>query len=223
MSLAPVPKKVLRSQLKQILNALTPQEIQVQSESISNAVQPLLKGKRNVGCFLSMDHGEVDTRHVLQYLFQQGHSVFLPRCTHTSDTGHQILRSSQRDHPHLTFHRMASLQAIQELKPQGKYQLREPAEEIPHPSPPAMDVMLVPGVAFCLSNGERIGWGAGYYDDFFQRYQLEHNGERPLLIALAFKEQLVPAIPVEAHDHLMDYIVSGDGLVHRIKTQHPVE
>lgn len=209
-------KQLLRKAVKNSLLRVSQQEIELQSNEITNALMPLLKASQNVGCYLSMEDSEVDTQYLLQHLLLQGKTVFLPRCTSTKDSGQVSLRDATLHHPHLTFHRMTSWQQILNLKPQGKYQLREPCEEHPNPLPAELDVMLVPGVAFSFEKGARLGHGAGYYDDFFKRYQLQHNGKKPILIGLALKEQVVDRIPVESHDRNMDCIVCGDGTVHWI-------
>ncbi len=68
--------------------------------------------------------------------------------------------------------------------------------------PAAGDVMLVPGVAFTV-DGLRLGQGGGYYDRFSARH--------PALwrIGVAFVEQVVAALPVEAHDVRMNEVVAG--------------
>lgn len=206
-------KQVLRNQLKQTLEAVSRQDVERQSHSIASALQQLLKRHDNVACYMSMDKGEVDTHYILEWLFAQGKAVYLPRCTTTRETGQVALRPRPH-HPHLTFHKMSSWQEVQELEPQGKFQLREPVKEQPAPLPPRLDVMLVPGVAFCARDGARLGHGAGYYDDYFKRYELQHQGEKPLLIGLALKEQLLGQLPQEPHDVVMDCVVSGDGSVY---------
>lgn len=207
-------KQLLRKTVKELLFAVPRADIETQSRAIADALVPLLRNSRDVACFMSMDKGEVDTQYVLEHLFREQKSVYLPRCTSTRETGHVPLRESGKHHPHLTFHRMESLQQIRDLQPQGRYQLREPAKEDPAPLPARLDVMLVPGVAFALCDGGRIGHGAGFYDDYFKRYQIEHNGSKPVLIGLSLMEQVVDKIPLESHDWHMDCVVTGDGQVH---------
>ncbi|QLQ80002.1 hypothetical protein HG537_0C06510 [Torulaspora globosa] len=207
-------KQLLRKTVKELLATVPPVEVERQSKAIAEALVPIVRESQNVACFMSMDRGEVDTQFVLEYLFRDGKVVYLPRCSSTRETGQVSLRASRAHHRHLTFHRMQSLQQVRDLKPQGTYQLREPAKEAPAPLPAQLDVMLVPGVAFRLSDGARIGHGAGFYDDYFHRYQLQHNGEKPLLIGVSLMEQVVDEIPLEPHDWRMDCVVTGDGQVH---------
>lgn len=230
-------KTLLRSQLRKVLKSISKQDIAEQSQEISKQLQSVItkyhgsvsafSSIRKIGCFLSMDQGEVDTKYILEWLFHpQTHSnltkieVFLPRCTSTEETGQVKLRYHPEsdtliEHPHLTFHSVDSLDTIRKWKPQGKYQLREPPRETPDPLPPQMDIMIVPGVAFNIKNGARMGWGAGYYDDFIRRYSLRYN-TKPLLIGVCLKQQIVPEVELEPHDQIMDCIIAGDGNVHWI-------
>lgn len=83
------------------------------------------------------------------------------------------------------------------------------------PGPDAMvlepQIMLVPLAAFDAS-GERIGYGAGYYDRAIA--QLHARKKAPRLIGVAFDCQQVEKVPAEAHDVPLDEILSESGLRH---------
>jgi 5-formyltetrahydrofolate cyclo-ligase len=74
-----------------------------------------------------------------------------------------------------------------------------PEEE---PDPAAIDLVVVPGVAFTAS-GHRLGQGGGWYDRFL-------TGLRPGVqrIGVCFRECLVDEIPTEAHDITMDLVIT---------------
>lgn len=216
-------KQVLRTQVKQALRAITQRELVQQSETLSRLALRVIdaQGYRHVACFLNMEHSEVKTEPLLESLFREGKTVYLPRCTTTRVSKQKILRGNhpQADdqqaghHAHLTFYAMSSIEQVRALKPQGKYQLREPQAVDPEPLPPQeLEVILMPGVAFSKKNGARMGHGAGYYDDYITRH-LHYTGKKPLLVGLALKEQLVDDVPVEEHDYTVDCLVSGDGEV----------
>ena len=63
-----------------------------------------------------------------------------------------------------------------------------------------LDLVLVPGVAFDL-HGRRLGRGRGYYDRL-----LSQVGGRTC--GVAFDEQVVSEVPVEAHDVLLNCILT---------------
>jgi 5-formyltetrahydrofolate cyclo-ligase len=65
------------------------------------------------------------------------------------------------------------------------------------------DMILVPGLAFDMS-GNRLGYGAGYYDRF-----LAGTGEA-LKVGIGFPFQLVNSLPHDQHDVQLDIIVTAD-------------
>jgi 5-formyltetrahydrofolate cyclo-ligase len=64
-----------------------------------------------------------------------------------------------------------------------------------------IDCVLLPGVAFS-TDGVRLGRGAGFYDATLARMP------RAARVGLAFDLQIVPSLPREAHDALLDALVS---------------
>ena len=69
----------------------------------------------------------------------------------------------------------------------------------------AIDVAVVPGLGFSPA-GDRLGFGAGFYD----RWLCEHL--EMVKIGLGFDFQIVPEIPVAAHDVRMDLVVTESRL-----------
>ncbi len=70
-----------------------------------------------------------------------------------------------------------------------------------------INVVIIPGAGFDL-NGNRLGYGAGYYD------RLLSNTKRHIsTIALAYEEQITEEIPVEPHDVQVDAIVTDKRLI----------
>ncbi|MEX0344522.1 MAG: 5-formyltetrahydrofolate cyclo-ligase [Rhizobiaceae bacterium] len=79
-----------------------------------------------------------------------------------------------------------------------------PEAQVLHPA-----IMLVPLSAFDR-NGNRIGYGAGFYDCAISK--LRANGEDPRLIGVAFDCQQVEDVPVEQHDIPLGEILTESGL-----------
>lgn len=81
----------------------------------------------------------------------------------------------------------------------------------PGPEAEVLDpaLMLVPLAAFDAV-GERIGYGAGYYDRAIAR--LESRGLAPRLVGVAFDCQQVDRVPAEAHDRRLRFLLSESGL-----------
>ncbi len=69
--------------------------------------------------------------------------------------------------------------------------------------PEAIDLLVVPGVAFTLE-GARLGRGKGFYD----RY-LSQSALHACCVGVCFAHQLVADLPVEPHDRSMDAVCFG--------------
>lgn len=70
-------------------------------------------------------------------------------------------------------------------------------------SPDAVDVIVVPGLAFDV-HGNRLGYGGGFYDRLFAN--LPSTARR---IGVCFNEQLVEQIPTQPHDKRMRAVVTA--------------
>ena len=66
--------------------------------------------------------------------------------------------------------------------------------------PQEIDLLIIPIVAYDL-NGQRIGYGGGYYDRYLKKY----DGKT---IGLAFKQQRVDNIVSEEHDIQINEVIS---------------
>jgi 5-formyltetrahydrofolate cyclo-ligase len=75
------------------------------------------------------------------------------------------------------------------------------------PDPAAVDVVIVPGVAF-TPDGARLGQGGGWYDRFLA-------GVRPdcTSIGVGFDAQVVDMLPTEPHDVALDGVVTESGVL----------
>ena len=88
--------------------------------------------------------------------------------------------------------------------PLSRFGIREPTG--PEVEPAAIDLVLVPGVAFDRS-GRRLGYGAGYYDQFLTRV----SPGTPL-VGTCFAIQIADRVPSEPHDRHVDVVVTERGL-----------
>lgn len=80
-----------------------------------------------------------------------------------------------------------------------------------HPATPSEKcLMVLPGLAFDREFG-RLGYGGGYYD----RYASNHTHDF-YRCGICYDLQLIPAVPREAHDFLMDSIVTEHNLLERM-------
>lgn len=80
----------------------------------------------------------------------------------------------------------------------------------------AIDVVLVPGVAFDRS-GARLGRGGGHYDRF-----LAQLAARTTTVGVADARRIVDRVPVEPHDRRVKWLVSDAEGVAETKPGLPI-
>ena len=97
---------------------------------------------------------------------------------------------------------MGEMSSETELVP-GPRGILQPKEFVPV-DPGAIDVWLVPGLAF-TKDGKRLGYGGGWYDRLLAAARPDAR-----IIGVGFSCQLVDELPVEAHDRRMTEVVIGN-------------
>lgn len=96
--------------------------------------------------------------------------------------------------------------SLYELLP-GAFGVREPAASPAHAVvPDALDLILVPGVAF-TAEGARLGRGGGFYDRL-----LASLPAHACKIGVCFDSQILPELPLEPHDHHVAFIATESGI-----------
>jgi len=83
----------------------------------------------------------------------------------------------------------------------GQWGIREPKVDYPEVDP---DILLVPLLAFDRS-GQRIGYGAGYYDMTIARLR---SRKTVIAVGIAFAVQEVPAVPATERDARLDLVLT---------------
>lgn len=129
---------------------------------------------------------EVQTGEIISYLKNAKKNVYLPMCDTASLTMEAVPIGDGRF--------ILNKYGIQEPLNKGK-------------SKAELDCAIVPGVVFDI-NGNRIGFGAGYYDKFFALH------DSVLKIGLCYEFQLINEIHSESHDIKMDIIVTEKRIIH---------
>ena len=152
---------------------------------------------------------EVDTSTLLEYAFTKNIDVYLPRVL-DSDSNMHFLKTHRND----TYNIVPpfGIHEPTEYMQDGVTKREDVCEQRETP----LDVMIVPGLAFG-EGGERLGRGGGYYDTFIATY-IRKKKKKPLLVGVAFDEQIVKDIPMDVHDYHMDIIVTPSKVYHRNKT-----
>ncbi|EIW78624.1 nagb/rpia/CoA transferase-like protein, partial [Coniophora puteana RWD-64-598 SS2] len=163
---------------------------------------PAIQRCKTVCCYLSMPSGEVHTTALAEGVLRAGKALFVPKIS-TNDGSMNFVRLYDSD----------DLKALR----LGLWDIPDPTTEWQGQRRehrcPNLDVILVPGVAFDRSFS-RLGHGKGYYDRFISAYT-QTGRQRPLLIALAFQQQLLESghVPVVEHDWKMDFIVTPEEIL----------
>jgi 5-formyltetrahydrofolate cyclo-ligase len=134
---------------------------------------------------------EVETMPIIQHCLSEGKKVIVPVAIPKT---RELLLSELRD-------------PERELHP-GTFGVPEPAPEFIRPFPAeGLDLILVPGVAFD-EGGFRLGYGAGYYDRFFERLSRKVPS-----IGLAFETQIIDRVPADPTDRPVDFIITEKKLI----------
>jgi 5-formyltetrahydrofolate cyclo-ligase len=130
---------------------------------------------------------EVDTRSLIIDLLKSGKRVALPV---TNKDTLEIVAAEVGD--------ISSLSA-------GAFGIPEPTPPLKVIGKDDIDVIIVPAVAFDR-NGNRVGYGHGYYDRFLK-------GARAKIIGIAYEFQIVDNIEPEPHDIKADVIITNNEII----------
>ncbi len=144
---------------------------------------PAFQGAEQALFFIS-HNSEVDTTMMRRMTRQMGMTVCAPR--------------SQPGNRSMQFYVVPDEEAFES----GPYGILQPMASLVLADLRKPSVVIVPGVGFDRK-GNRIGFGGGYYDRW-----LAAEGKGLPTVALAYDEQIVEKIPVQAHDVPVQVIVT---------------
>lgn len=132
---------------------------------------------------------EVQTLPFLSHLREDGRQIVVPFCQ-----GRELGLFRLEDPDELVPQTLGILEPRPELRALGDRAV----------APAALDLVLVPGVAFDRRCG-RLGHGKGYYDRLLALLRPD-----TLCLALAFECQVLAEVPVLPHDVRMDRVLTED-------------
>lgn len=180
-------KHALRRRILALRDALDADTLRQRSAAVRERLCALEVYRAAKTVHLFMPFGsEPDTRLILEDLWARKVRAVLPR----------VAPDRRLDHLAVT--------GWDELEP-GAYGIGEPVAGCPAVDPAEVELICVPGVAFDRRGG-RLGYGGGYYDRFLEACPAPR-------VALAFALQIVPEVPREDHDLLVDTIVTDRGVI----------
>ncbi len=185
-------KKELRKEIIAIRDRLSLEEIEDKSVLIANNLYnlPEYKAAKVIMFFISFG-SEVNTKLMVEETIRRGKQALAPKPLPKS---REMIASQILDWD-------------TDLAP-GYYNIPEPRSDRLRPvDPEKIDLLIVPGVAFDIK-GNRLGYGGGYYDRFFNL--LKNNTP---LIALVFDLQIEEQIPVEEWDRPVDLVITEKRII----------
>lgn len=128
--------------------------------------------------------GEVETMALAEATIALEKRLILPRCA-----------------PHGILLPIEVCDLTRDLEP-GAYGISEPKLSLGVVKPTEIDLVIVPGAGFDLQ-GNRLGYGGGFYDRFFML--LNPTTHR---VALGFECQVIAEVPVDKHDVKMTMLIT---------------
>jgi 5-formyltetrahydrofolate cyclo-ligase len=209
-------KKALRTSIKAALARLSPEQKRQDSARVATKVLDELKildklsPASGICIYLACDTlNEVDAERILQRAFEKNLRVYLPRVLDRDSNMHFL-----RVHAHDTYDVVPPFGIREPTLLDGESGgPREDVLDTLEGGDAAVDVIFMPGLGFG-ENGARLGRGGGYYDAFIGKYmagvEKVGTGKMPMLVGLAFDEQIVGEgeVPMDAHDHYCHVVVS---------------
>lgn len=186
-------KKDLRKEILAKRNALSQQERFAKSGQIASEVITLKAfAQSEIVLLYAPIKSEVDTQGIFLEAKRLGKSIYYPR----------VLGE------HMEFYRIDE-RTEYEI---STYGIREPKPESTKAYEPDKDdtvLVVMPGAVFD-GDGNRIGYGGGYYDKYLQKLELIVPTEKIYKLALAYECQMVASgrIACEPHDVKVDCVIT---------------
>ena len=179
-------KKELRLEYLRLRNQLTEERLKEASQRIAqNCMLLPLWDKALFHIYISaIGKREVDTSFLIALLREKGKSIAVPKMGANGGLTHLLLTESSR----------LSL---------NRWGIPEPEEGSPV-QPETIDVVFVPLLAFD-KNGNRVGYGGGYYDRFLRTCR-----EDVLAVGLSFFEPVPEISDLHPGDMPLSYVVGPD-------------
>lgn len=183
-------KKQLRKTMKALRSAMPKQEWQERSALIVQNIKALEKFQtaRVIHAFLSDEaRNEVNLIPLLEKITSSQKKLLVPVVD-----GSNLISVELTSFNHLTRHAFGVL---------------EPTERTSSPLEQEIDLVLVPLLAID-KNGNRLGYGKGYYDRFFKRLNA-----KCFKLGVGFEFQVMGEVPSTESDVRLDAVMTEKGLI----------
>jgi len=188
-------KHEIRSDVAQRIQSLSDEETARKNKTIENRLFGFANFLEATISLLYMHQElEVNTRSIIERSLKHNKVVVLP--------------AYHADHHRMTLYKIDDLKTDLVPGPRG---VLEPNPDRCKIVPiDRIDIAIVPSVALDEKGG-RIGSGTGYYDRFLPDLPITTRK-----VGLAYECQIVPQVPMEAHDRYIDILITEDRIIYKI-------
>lgn len=181
-------KQELRKHLKKERANIVNKEL-LSKEIIKKVTSSTLyKSAETVLCYSSLKD-EVDTKHLMKLIHDDGKKLALPRCINSDGQ--------------MNFYIVDDLENQLE---NGSYNVLEPnidtCKQIENFD---NSIIIVPGISFDLK-GYRLGYGKGYYDRFLKNHSL-------ISIGLCYNCLIKNELPIDKYDLPVNYVITESHII----------
>jgi 5-formyltetrahydrofolate cyclo-ligase len=186
-------KEELRCIMKKKRNFLSMEQQKSLSAKINEKLYNMEAFRISSVIFTYVSFGnEADTKAVIKKALSCHKKVFIPRV----------------EGKVINFYKISGLESLSV----SKFGISEPDPSIREPYSSADDkggitLMILPGLAFDY-NGNRVGFGAGYYDRYLSKYR-----DNFIKIAFAYDFQVVDHIETDEFDVKADLIITPERII----------
>jgi len=137
------------------------------------------KNSESIFIYISTDY-EVNTKQIIKQSLQDNKTVLVPVLINKTEMAAAKIDSNT-------------------IFIKNRYNIDEPREKNIYNK--KTDIVVCPGLCFS-ENGDRIGYGGGFYDRFLEKHKYS------VKIGLSFDEFIYNTLPIEQHDIKMDIIIT---------------
>jgi 5-formyltetrahydrofolate cyclo-ligase len=190
-----VAKQISRRNLKSSLSKQSQKVIQNESFLVAKKVfktAEFIKSK-SISIFLNSP-SEISTLEIMTKALEMNKKVYIPFCD--GKEMKMVLLSDMDDFRTL---------------PRNSWGIPEPLAVEDREFTLDLDLVIMPGLGFD-KNGNRIGFGKGYYDTFLAKcFQnaIDRGVPKPFTMAICLTVQIVDSVPVDANDIKPDLIITA--------------
>jgi len=183
-------KEHLRSAIKERLARVSDKERINEGRSVSRRIIQLLPPEPvAIAAYIPMK-SEVDITLLLEYLLEKGYPLYLPRGEGRA----------------FAFRKIESLPSLVV----GPFGVGEPPAKSPLLQPKDLAIAIVPARAY-TKTGQRLGRGNGGYDIWIRAQRLANPNTK--FWGVVLEQQVMPEVPMEAHDETVDAVITARGMV----------